>query len=76
MYSLEWVENGVVTQSRYATPEIYVLFFSALATCSWTLMNKHTQERYVQHRLTAARLLKWFGIVMASSVLKQASGKS
>ncbi|CEP12652.1 hypothetical protein [Parasitella parasitica] len=39
-------ENGIVTQSRYATPEIFVLFFSALATCSWTLMNKYTQESY------------------------------
>jgi hypothetical protein len=42
-----WIaENGVVTQSRYATPEVYVLFFGALATCSWTLMHKY-KERYV-----------------------------
>ncbi|KAK4514369.1 uncharacterized protein ATC70_001962 [Mucor velutinosus] len=70
-------ENGFVTQSRYATPEVYVLFFGALATCSWALMNKLTQESH--GKLTAqagfwqimsgisvgcAISAKWTGVLM------------
>lgn len=39
------VENGIITQSRYIVPDVYALFFSAAATCSWSFMNKYIQER-------------------------------
>ncbi|GAA5803485.1 hypothetical protein HPULCUR_008967 [Helicostylum pulchrum] len=45
--SLLIFENGLVTQSRYATPEVYTLFFGALATCCWTLMHKRYQESHM-----------------------------
>lgn len=39
------LENGLVTQSRFATPDIFVLFFGALASYSWTVMHKYSLER-------------------------------
>ncbi|KAG1641980.1 hypothetical protein G6F44_005295 [Rhizopus delemar] len=35
-------ENGNITQSRYASPEIHSMFFGALATWSWSMVRKNT----------------------------------
>ncbi|KAG2193755.1 hypothetical protein INT47_005036, partial [Mucor saturninus] len=64
-------ENGLITQSRYATPEVYVLFFSAMATLSWTYMHKN-QSQVIQSTIwqliTGASLgcavsCKWTGML-------------
>ncbi|CAO3693565.1 unnamed protein product [Rhizopus microsporus] len=38
------LENGHITQSRYASPEVFVLFFSAAATFVWTIVRNHLNE--------------------------------
>ncbi|KAI8066306.1 Dolichyl-phosphate-mannose-protein mannosyltransferase-domain-containing protein [Gilbertella persicaria] len=65
-------ENGMVTQSRYATTEIYVLFFSALATCSWTFMHKYAQES--QHSLRMAYWQIMTGLAMGCALSSKWTG--
>jgi dolichyl-phosphate-mannose--protein O-mannosyl transferase len=39
------IENGMITESRYTSPEIFALAFAATATCSWTLMQRHLKNK-------------------------------
>ncbi|KAI8331810.1 Dolichyl-phosphate-mannose-protein mannosyltransferase-domain-containing protein [Choanephora cucurbitarum] len=65
-------ENGIVTQSRYATPEIYVLFFSALTTCLWTYMHTFSQES--QNMLHMSALQTATGISMGCAISSKWTG--
>ncbi|KAI8637207.1 Dolichyl-phosphate-mannose-protein mannosyltransferase-domain-containing protein [Parasitella parasitica] len=67
-------ENGIVTQSRYATPEVFVLFFSALATYSWTLVNKYTEESHGRLTIQAGLWQLISGISIGCAVSSKWTG--